>query len=162
MGIALKKTDERQKVNIIELWRYLSDYRGYFDGLVKDCISCIRSGECYDDLWAEIIIVFRNEYMGSGDADVEQKIFEIYKSALSVGHNLKAYEAMDLIRIPSLKFSAYMLYAGRLKKYCGEEYAEVYYNKARKIVNDDEAVKSHLIKTKNITNYLGGHNEQKG
>ncbi|MGM0609258.1 MAG: hypothetical protein ACQESP_12690 [Candidatus Muiribacteriota bacterium] len=139
--VALKMTDT---------FDFILDGRAYFIKKIKKLVKLFnQKGNCMDEdevhnILNELSFLYKNENrLSQNEKDI--LTLNLLKFLLHKGHHLKAYEVLSIIRTPFFKFQAYTLYGIKLWQKCGKSFGEIYFDKAKKIISEDENIQKQLI-----------------
>ncbi|MFA5478598.1 MAG: hypothetical protein WC002_09930 [Candidatus Muiribacteriota bacterium] len=157
----LNNISENNLLKLIETFNFICDGKSYFLQKVNECMDFYytqtecsalnneESQEALDCLINEIMFLYKNENrMDQNEKD--GLLFQLCVFFLSMDENIRMFSIMNDMVSGVAKFGLLMLYAIKLSNSCGKVYGEIYFEKARKMVEANEEVKNMLIRAKNI------------
>ncbi|MCK9225092.1 MAG: hypothetical protein M0R46_12465 [Candidatus Muirbacterium halophilum] len=137
---------------VINIFNLFLDYNELLVKKIQFCMEFFEENNFSesDRLHSEIMLVVKNEKTNISKK-AQSLLYELCVFYLSNDMNLKAHETMEAIPNSDYKVKALMTYGMKLKKECGITFANVYFSKARKIIDQFDIIKKNIILNKNIT-----------
>lgn len=136
---------------VINIFNLFADYNELLAKKITFCMEFFLENNFKesDRLHSEIMLVIKNE-KNCISAKIQSLLYDLCVFYLSHDMNLKAYETMESIPDSEYRVKALMTYGMKLKKECGNTFADIYFSKARKIIDQFDTIKQNIIMNKNI------------
>lgn len=136
---------------VINIFNLFSDYNELVAKKIEFCMEFFAENNFSESerLHSEIMLAVRNE-KNSIPEKIQELLYDLFIFYMTENLNLRAHEIMEVLPVSDLKVKALTAYGLKIKKEVNSSFADIYFSKAKKLIDQSDTIKSNIINTKNI------------